>query len=450
MNVDDSLLLSYDRREKKPKPVARAALSPSSAGRYAEDPHRFYLKKVRGLDEPFTMPLVLGIAVHEAQETFLRERYVHGKTHKQAARVGADKVRTVLAQEWRNLEDQTVRVNPDRPESPRGREELEVSLDRQQEKMENLLHGLWASIDQLDYSLFQAQRNPQALEKSVGRLAVERGQPNHEIESYDPVAEEYGPMPTALVAGVPVRGRVDCVGTWPDGSKGIIDHKCVSKVVPYYPIRGQTQWRGYDPNYDAATDLQLDVYSAGAGIARAGFQFMLRRPQYMPGDNVLYEDWYDERDWQGEGMPGLFVNDGHGDLRYIGVWRGTEDDGASDPYKISSIRTRAGARLRDIGEHMTESFLLLKDGVAPEVAFPAGNPDEIAQKACPYCHFGPEETGRCPSPREDTSESKDDFLQTVERREEICTSHPLITERRERWEELRRKHGVRERKPLFG
>ena len=441
-DVDDSLYLSYSRRNNRPKGVDEAALSPSVASRYREDPHKFYLRKVRGLDEPFSMPLALGVAAHGAQEDFLRRRYQKDRTQKQAVRAAAQTFRDALADNWGQLDNPTIKINTDQPENPRGREEMEISLGEQIDRIQPLLHGLWASIDGLDYKLFEAQRDPQGLEISVGELAKDRGQPHAEIESYDPHSGEYGPMPVAVVGGVPVRGRIDCVGTWPDGRPGIIDHKCVSKVVPYYPVGNS--WRSYEPSYNAASDLQLDVYSAGAGIERAGFQFMLRRPQYLPDNNVLHEDWYDERDWRGRGLPGFFVN-GEDGLRYVGIWRPTEDDGAQEPYRLEDVRHRAAARLRDVAEHMTESFLLHEDGVSPEIAFPAGDPEDIAKKACPYCHFGPEGIGRCAQPRDDTEASREDYREAIKRREEICQDHPEIVERREHWAEYRRQHNLPER-----
>jgi hypothetical protein len=33
----------------------------------------------------------------------------------------------------------------------------------------------------------------------------------------------------------------------------------------------------------------------------------------------------------------------------------------------------------------------MKEGVEPKIAFPAGDPEEIAKKACPFCEFN--ETG---------------------------------------------------------
>lgn len=440
MTLDDSLLLSYDRKRGKPKGTDHAALSPSQAKRFKEDPHIFYLKKIEGLDEPFSMPLALGIAVHEAMEEFLRHRYMNKNGLEGSIEETAEVFRSELKDAWDKLpeDEKTVRVNPDDPTNPRDRETFEVTLERQTNKLLWLIDGLCRSIDHIDYNIFKAQRNPHALEESVGTLAKERDLPHDTIESYDPHVGEYGDINVSLIAGVPVRGRADCIGQWPDGSLGIIDHKCVTKVIAFYPnFRGGRV--SYDPSYDPATDLQLDLYSAASGIPRAGFQFMLRQPQYLPDDNVLRDGWIEESEFKGNGFPTALVSRADG-LRYVGIYRPTEEDGADPAWRLPGVRHRAGSRLRDIAERMTESMLLHQDGVEPEIAFPAGDPEEIAKKACPYCHFN--DTDDCRNPREANAESREQYRKQITKREEIASSLSPIQERREHWENLRNEHNL--------
>lgn len=444
--ADDSLLLSYSSRSAEPKGTERAALSPSQASRFAEDPHLFYLKKVRGLDEPMSMPLVVGIAAHDAMEEFLTSRYQRELGWKESVRRASRECEQSLEGVWDELdeEDRVVKENPDDASNPRDREERSISLSEQTEELINILHGQWRAIEQYggQYSAYAAQHNPQHVEVPVGKLADQNGQPTSTIYSYDPVQGRMRDMRVGLLGSVPIRGRIDCVGRKNGWDRPmIIDHKCSSKVVPYYPKHGRpnADWTRYDPSYNAADDLQLDLYSGAGGVERAGFQFMLRRPQHLPDDNVLYPGWVDERVWEDEGLPMSMVTDDEGRVRYVTVWRPTVEDGAAEghAYNLQSVRYRAATRIRDIAERMTESFLLLQDGVKPTVAFPGGDPDEIARKACPFCHFGPEGTRACGAPREPSKKSKADYEEALEERESHCEQNSRVQERREHWDHVR-------------
>ena len=443
MPVDESLLLSYSPSKSEPKGTGKAALSASTCRRFAEDPHKFYLEKVEGLKEPPSIPLAVGIGVHEAMEEFL-ERY-GGSSLKEAGKAAFRELRDGLSVKWDEVKDKTVRINREDPTNPRNREEIAVEYDDMAEWLDAVLWGLFESVESEvgEYKLLQAQKDLDAAEKPVGKMAREAGLPSSTIYSYDPARGKRRDMPVAVIAGVPVRGRADAICNWPGGGQVVIDHKCTSKVVPYYPpYSGGGGWKMYEPSDDAQDSLQLDLYSAASGIGRAAFQFLLRRPQHEPAGR-LHPDWIDERVWRenesADGLPAMLLRRDRG-LRYVGVWRPQPDDHASatGEFTAKEARKRAGRKLRSVAERMTESFILLQDGTDPKVAFPPGTPEAIGKKACPYCHYNTE-TGDCKVPMDYSGRSeKRDKAQSrrrlVEKREERCQEHARVQELRRMWE----------------
>jgi hypothetical protein len=425
--TDDSLYMGY--RNGSPQDTSDAALSPSTAKLFREDPQKYYLRKIKRIDEPKSVPLVVGGAAHNALETFLAWRHDGFEV---AADKGLDALRDNTLSQWGEVEEQCVKVNPDNPANPRGREKIELTAEEMFERLSGIFYGAFANIEDFGSPVYEAQRNYDSLERGVGHLAKERGEPTAQIVSYDPETEDYGPMPVGVIGGVPIRGRIDCVGNWPDGSKAIIDHKCVSKVVPWYPY-GNT-WKSFDPSYDPADSLQLDMYAYATGIPRAGFQFITRRPQHDPHGQKLHPDWTDDRDWDGTGLPAVFAERDQ-DLHYVSVWRPQPDDHDSRPddYTLQAIEDRVHDRVRATAEALTESVILLDEGTDPTIAFPAGDPEVIGTKACPYCFY--QEEGHCEVPR-DTDGAEQDYREAVEKREEACRSSDAIMGRRKDWSDL--------------
>lgn len=426
--VDDSLYLGY--RKGSPQTVEDAALSPSTAKLFREDPQKYYLRKVRRIDEPMSVPLVVGIAAHSALEVFLARRDVVG--FDRAAESGLEALRKNVREKWEEVQEQFIKVNPNDPANPRNREKIELTADQLCERLGDVFYGAFANIEDISSPIYEAQRNYDSLERGVGHLAKERGRPVAEIVSYDPETESYGPMPVGVIGGVPIRGRIDCVGNWPGEGKVIVDHKCVSKVVPWYPYGNE--WKSFDPSYAPSDSLQLDMYAYATGVPRAGFQFITRRPQYDPDGQKLHPGWTDDRDWDGEGLPAVFA-ERSGELRYVTVWRPQPADHENDPggYTLKSIESRVEDRVRATAQALTESVILLDEGVDPEIAFPAGDPEEIGTKACPYCFY--KEENHCPSPR-DAEHADREYREAIKKREEACLDSEEITARRSRWPDL--------------
>lgn len=436
--VDDSLILGWSTKG-QPKSTGYAALSTSRAKLFAEDPQKYYLEKIERIKKPMAMPLIFGIGGHYGVEVFLERWPEEG--FREAAIAGLDAAEEKIAEKWPEVEDPTVRENIYNLCNPRGRTEIALSLSDLKERVTDVLWESFCVIEEeQEFPLFAAQRNMDRVEASIGELAIENDLPHHTIESYDPVTDKYGEMPVAVVGGVPVRGRIDAVVNMPDESQLVLDHKFVTKVVSYYPpYNGQGPWKRYDPSYNVADSLQLDLYSVGTGIAQGGFQFMLRRPQYMPPDRTLYDDWVRYDEYNGEGYP-TFIDETEDGAYMIALYRDTPSQDEQD-----QMWHRAYIAVRAYAQALTESHILLDNGVDPTIAFPAGDPEEIGRKACPYCFHGPSGTGRCPNPRMVDSKakaraSKKSFQTQLAQREEVCENTPAITERREHWHQT---YGVR-------
>lgn len=433
--VDSTLKLGWDRYNNKPKGTDVAAFSHSLGSQFIEDPHKFYLKKIKGHKEPKSVPLAFGIAAHDSAEEFSRARFYNGLSLKKAALEAFAAAEDQIDNHWGDIPNPTERINPYEPESPRGRQEISLPADKAKEKVRDMLWTSFCNIEDFagTYSIFAAQHNPQALEISIGELAEQNGRAHTSIYCYNFEHQRKMDKTVALIAGVPVRGKIDLLADWPGGGQVIIDHKAVSKVVAYYPpYNGQGPWKQYDPSYDPASSFQLSLYALASGVPRAGFQFMLRRPQYIPPNGVLYEGWKDEREYSGEGLPSAIVKDDKGRGVHVCVWRPP-----TGPFSLDSIRQSTESRLRHIAEELTVSITLYQNGVEPEIAFPAGDPDEIARKACPYCFFGPEHSNTCMAPRKDTATSRKAYKEAMRKRSQIAADTPEIRELRSHWKQYR-------------
>lgn len=431
--LDDSLLLGWNSGPVGP---GESALSASTVKRVKEDPMKHYLKKVEGLDEPTNPYLAMGTAAHEAFEAFFDGASVDG-----ALSEAQGSFRGV----WEEVEDYTIRENTEDATNPRNKEEITLgrreAFGRVVGAIQPALELFNDPIDWAPYGLLQAQRRGREdcrTEVSIGQLAAENGQGYAEPTIYDHSERAKVPKKTAVIAGVPVRGEADLVCDWPHAEGSVlIDHKLLSRAVSYYPRRNGDGRKSYPPSYNAKDSPQLDIYALATGIPRAGFQMILRYPQYVPPDNVLWEEWIEEEQWLGAERPGdllpkEWVTFGD-ELRYVSVWRPQPEDHPSGPdsYTLRSIRPRTESLIRDVAEFLTEGFILLENGYEPSVAFPAGDPEEIARKACPFCHFN--DTGACPAPRDTSNAEQEHEDQWAERK--LATENVSeIRERREHWE----------------
>jgi len=434
--IDDSLLLGWDQAAGKPRGPGQSALSASTCKRVEEDMMKHYLKKVEGLEEPTTPYLAMGTAAHEAMEHFFEGEPVDSAL--QAARDAFSGV-------WAEVGDPTIRENPNDPTNPRNKEEVSLSqreaFSRVVEALQPVLELLTEPVDWADYGLLQAERRGRGeaqTEVSIGELAKKRGRPHAEARLYDHSERARIQKEVAVIAGVPVRGEADLVCDWPRGEgKILIDHKLLSRAVSYYPRRSGHGRKSYPPSYNAKNSPQLDIYALATGIPRAAFQMILRYPQYVPKDNVLWEEWMEEEAWLGAPEPADLLPKEwvafDGELRYVSIWRPQPEDHPSGPgaYTLPSIRPRAERTVRSAAERLTEGFLLMKEGVEPKIAFPAGDPEEIANKACPFCAFN--ETGDCPAPR-DRAGSIEDYGDQLAERKLAAESSGEIQKRREHWE----------------
>jgi hypothetical protein len=260
------------------------------------------------------------------------------------------------------------------------------------------------------YTSFEAQVPGEcALEKPLGLLAERGGLPTSKMRG----------KPVAVVGGVPVKGFADLLGEHPAGGDLLLDHKTVSQVVKFYPTYSGR--KVYGISYRPGDSLQLDFYQGASGAERAGYQFFLKQPQY---DGRLSENWHDERRWEGEGFPFGKQKNAEGEIRWVAVWRPCALDAKGAENTFPKARVRAAYQTRRASETITEGLYLLEEGVEPEIAFPPGDPDEIARKACPYCHFNPEVgEGGCANPREETEASREEWRSAWETREELVGEH---------------------------
>jgi hypothetical protein len=430
--IDESLYLSYDRRKERPKGPYNSALSASRCRQFKEDPQKFYIEKVLGEREPMGVNLAFGIAGHDALEACL-----NGQSPQDALRAGLASLRD----RWPEVEDRTVRFNPEDPTNPRDKETFEVSLPYVEDWFKETIapHLKILSSDWAPYTPIKAQQDGVlGTEVPLGEEAARQGRPHSTIRGYD--GEKMTDIPVAVISGVPVRGDIDVVCEWPDGSKAILDHKTVSSIVSYYPSYGGTR-KGYPPSYDPATSHQLDLYSVGSGIGRAGFQFLTKYEQHVHEENGVWKGWAEEDAWRKRGnrmdLPMGWVELPSGELRYVVVWRPQPQDAPFEPsnYRVPVIESRAKSYLRDVAEEMTVSFLLLEDGVPPEIAFPAGDPGVIGKKMCPFC--GVEE--HCPTPRfvrdeKEKRASEEAYREAVRKRGEIAEENTEVQKRREHWQ----------------
>jgi len=204
------------------------------------------------------------------------------------------------------VDEKMIRENPDDPMNPRNKVKREITQEEilwyAHDTLKDVLFMLHKSSDS-SYSFLKAQSGEMlGVEKTIGQLAQAAGNPTAEMNLFDPRIGYMKKMPVAVIAGVPFHGFVDAVGQWDDGSKVIIDHKFVGSAVTYYPPywadkKGldiyKFDWTMYDPSYPPESDPQLDVYAHTSGIARAGFQFITKKPQYVPKSGVLHPNWKD-------------------------------------------------------------------------------------------------------------------------------------------------------------
>lgn len=436
MTPDDSLYLGYSSK-KGLLTTKDTALSVSVAKLFDEDPLRFYLKKVLKLDEPQSLPLVFGSAGHAAIESFLGSAGTTEHRVKRAMEV----FRTNLRGGFSRLENPTVRENPTDLTNPRGKIERAVTLAEVEERgrylIEPFLLMLGARWDAYTPWMLQADRQT-GIEATLGQVAKERGMPTVEMMLYNPRVRRMRKMPAALIAGVPFHGFIDLTMNWTDGTPMIIDHKLVGDVISFYPVGTSGARRSYGSSYDPANDIQLDVYSYATGITRAGFQYLCKRPQYVPATGILSPNWVEESAWNrlpdvSGKLPMAWAANDAGELRYLNVWRPAPQDHPSSPQEWTRPYREAAtvSFVRRIAEELTESLILWQNGVEPEVAFPAGKPSKIYKKACPYCVWGPAGDGRCPTPR--LTKSDDPYWDARRERERLCQQNKDIMERRALW-----------------
>ena len=435
--LDDSLILGY--KSGKLLGPNEVALSVSVAKMFAEDPMRYYLRKVRRLPDPPGIPLVWGSGGHAAVEAL----YSGGGSLDVRVNRAMDAFSESVRKEIGRVENPVIRVNPNNPQLPFGKEEIKVDADFLIEKGEKELRPLLKMLaygwDQYTPLTLQTEA-VERVEQTLGKLARDGGMDYTSMRLWHPGKRSMLMQEVAIIAGVPYHGYVDAVLEWPDGTDMIIDHKFVGGMVPYYPIKGERDWRRYEPNYDPASDIQLDIYSYATGIERAGFQFFCKRPQYVPSDGILHPGWVAEHIWKemddvSGKLPAAWALSPDGQFRYALVWRPAPQDHPSNPtdWTRQRIMPRVIDFVRTTAQQMTESFILWKAGVEPEIAFMAGHPDDIGKKSCPYCPWGPNGDGECPTPRFNTKTSLAAYKKAKQAREVLCQKNPEIMERRQLW-----------------
>jgi hypothetical protein len=428
--IDDSLLLGWKKGTSSPIPATEQHLSVSTIKQFSEDPQKYYLRKVLKKKEPPSLPLAFGSAFHEGLEAF----YAPGPNRIDDA---VDDFKAALTEWWPKLEqagDVTDRFNQRQPARAGRKKNHPTSLDAQLEKGERLIRGICGVLDR-GYDVSTPTRHMDQsgeIENALGELAADRGLPTDEMKIYDYNAGYMRDLPVAVIGGVPVHGFVDLVLTVPGWGEMIIDHKTVTHIVSYY---SDTSY--FPPSYNARDDLQLDVYSVATGITRAGFQFITKQPQYVPRSGQLWPEWVREEQWHRMDRPTGYLPmapmyDPNQDLRYCMVWRPDPDDhpAMDDTYRPMRRWGQTAYKLRRAAEKLTESLILYRDGVEPRIAFPAGDPSEIAKKACPFCHFN--DNGLCAEPR-DGARAAAEYKAALEERQDLIASNDDIQERRERW-----------------
>lgn len=441
--IDDSLYLSWNKKENRPMCATESALSVSSMKAMKEDPHRWFLRKVVKLKEPNSTPLMFGNAVHTAFEDF---QVMAGS---ERVKTGLEAMYAYIRENFSTIENPVVNVNPDDPSNPRGKQQIPITAEYLIQLGGYLMDPILRTIDSGwdRYSVIQTQSVVGGdVELTLGDLAKRHAYDYEMLRIFDSRDKVWKDLNTAVIHGVPVHGYVDFCGKWVDGTDVIIDHKCVGNVVPFYPSWKEGAPRtGYSPSYNPATDIQLDIYSYTTGIVRSGFQFVTKNPQYVPPSGVLYEDWMDENAWKeaedvtGK-LPMAWMRNQNNDLHYMSIVRPTPEDHPSKP--MGFVRDRIAPRtvnyVRKVAEYLTESCILFQAGVDPSIAFPAGSPADIGKKSCPYCVWGPNSSQACPSPRlvgnakEKKASNKSYELQNFER-EKACLQNKDIIERRELW-----------------
>lgn len=430
--IDDSLYLGFD--EGRPLTSREAALSVSTCKTFLSCPHKYYLQKVLGLEEPPSVAQVQGQAFHAGLEAY-------DAAAGDPVQAAVEAFRASLAEGWPRLEaPPAVRVNPQDPSQPKGKEERPVTLEELQEHGAELLTGVLSRLEEAaaPYTPLRVDRRTAATEVPLGKIAQERGRPHAVQELFDRRSGARRALPVALIGGVPLHGYVDRLAAWPDGSPFLVDHKAVGTVVPFW---GEER-RRFEPSYDPATDLQLDVYSVATGIPRVGFQYLPKFPQYVPPDGRLHPDWLPEPEWRtlervDTELPMAWARDAEGYARWVLVWRPAPEDHPSHPqaYRGAALYARCARPLRLAAERITEGLILLGKGVAPELAFPPGRPRRIGRRACPYCAFAGEACRHPQSYRDlserDRLEAEADARRAA--REALCEEDPAIVERRRLW-----------------
>jgi len=313
-------------------------LSVSRLKLFEEDPWRFYLRYVRRMEEPPTLPLVFGGAMHAALEAYYAGEDPFARLEEEL-RANIDRV-----------EDLSWRYALDDPSSASGKERVETTPDEVLDFGRRVLRFALGYLPRIEGA---------RVEVPLGELTDEY----IEQELYDHRRRQTRRMRVALVAGLPFHGYVDLIT-----DEFIVDHKFVTHAVSYYGDRR------FPPSYDAAEDMQLDVYAAASGCRRAGFNLITLRPQPVGPDGLVWPTWIPASRWKGEGCPMVMVRS-H-DHSLIFVWR------ERDPEE--SLR-RLRSKLARLVSELTASFLLLEDRVVPEVAFPPGDPVLLHRARCPFC-----------------------------------------------------------------
>lgn len=428
--VDDTLFLNF----KKGK-AQGADIVPMSVSRlklYKDDPYLFYLSYVEGHRQEATSALAFGASGHAAMEHFLAS---------QDTDASMEAFERALTQELLQIKNPTYRINLKDPRNPRNKETvaapLETLLDLGYNALYPVLEAMRLGIS--DSPFLAAQTRVKDIEITLGELADRNGFPTTEMVVRNQLTGKFEPGKVAEIAGIGMHGLVDAVCEWEDGSDIIIDHKFVTNCVSYYPpFRGNGPWQMYEPSYNPADDIQLDVYSYATGIMRAGFQFVTKFPQYVPPSGLVYPDWLPWEEWSRssnrKALPSTVLNNHLDQAQYIGVWRPAEGDHDTlTGYTRQAIMGRTVSTIRSVVESITEGIILLQSGVDPIIAFPGGDPDEIARKSCPFCSFGSNGSSICRAERKPDEESKEAYLFALETREELCLSNADIMERRGVW-----------------
>ena len=438
--LDDSLILALKNGARVTS--KERAFSVSALKQYREDPMRYFIQRIQGVREPQTVPLVFGSATHAGFEAF------YG-ADKRRAKAALKDFEAYLRANWDEIPAPTERYNDKTPHFANSKKDFPVTVEEMLEKGRRMLAPFLLMLDhgwedytptRLMKAITEMTGESCGIERRVGDVARERGMPYAEMDHWcyksGGMVEN---MNVAVVAGLPVHGYIDLIMDWEDGTPTIIDHKGVSHVVSFY---GPS--RSFSPSYNPANDLQLDVYCSATNITRAGFQFVTKLPQYVPDSGILYEQWIDERAWKalpdaGFKLPMALTPGPDGEHHYIMVWRPAPQDHPTAPsiYTPENLLPRVFNDLRPIAEQITISCLLFESGVPPEIAFPAGNPDEIAAKSCPFCFFN--EQGLCKTPRTKSAASERSYKEAWAKRYALMQQHPEIQERIQLWQDYHRR-----------